>query len=199
MAPLILEAEDLMQRTGKDALDKNDKSPVNPPSLIARKQVEKNQVSGEMVEAIRDDSRCGWKLWWSYHWVEAEINFTFSVVPGLCTELLCKALGHSITVMNVYGPYEKKQEFWEKFFAMAVVKDERLIIGGDLNFTMNRSEVWGDSARVDRLVDFFKQHIKLAGLVMWSLSLQDPHGETIGLKWQQFPRDKIGSWYLFLC
>jgi hypothetical protein len=40
-----------------------------------------------------------------------------------------------------------------------------LIVGRDLNFTMNRMEVWGNLSRVDRLVEFLIHQIERVGLV----------------------------------
>jgi hypothetical protein len=41
-------------------------------------------------------------------------------------------------------------------FASECLKEDNLIIrGGELNFTLNRREIWGSSAEVDRLVKFF--------------------------------------------
>jgi hypothetical protein len=40
-----------------------------------------------------------------------------------------------------------------------------LIIGGDLNFTVNRSKVWGDTARVDSWQELFLHQIERVGLV----------------------------------
>ena len=48
LASLILEAEDLMQKKINVALDKKGKSPVNPTSLLAKKQVEENLVWGNV-------------------------------------------------------------------------------------------------------------------------------------------------------
>ena len=34
-----------------------------------------------------------------------------------------------------------------------------LIVGGDLNFTMDEAEIWGDSVRVDEVSNFFRQNL----------------------------------------
>ena len=48
---------------------------------------------------------------------------------------------------------------------MSLLKEERVIIGGDLSFTLHRLEIWGDSTRVDILIDFFRHKIVQANIV----------------------------------
>lgn len=55
--------------------------------------------------------------------------------------------------------------FWEAYFSLGCIKEERVVIGGDLNFTLSRVEVWGELARLDRLLEFFRHKIEDAGLV----------------------------------
>ena len=40
-----------------------------------------------------------------------------------------------------------------------------MILRGDLIYTLNILEVWGSSARVDKLVDFFHYNIEVVGLI----------------------------------
>jgi hypothetical protein len=53
----------------------------------------------------------------------------------------------------------------EYFFNSQVAQDNKLIISGDLNFTLSRNEFWGYSARVDPLVGFFLHQLDILGLV----------------------------------
>jgi hypothetical protein len=39
------------------------------------------------------------------------------------------------------------------------------VVGGDLNLTMSRIYIWGDFARLDRLVDYFRTQFDLVGWV----------------------------------
>jgi hypothetical protein len=45
------------------------------------------------------------------------------------------------------------------------LKDEGLIIGGDLNIILSFGEVWGARARLDPLFDYFSFVFDLAGVV----------------------------------
>ena len=40
-----------------------------------------------------------------------------------------------------------------------------LVVGGDLNFSLGCSEIWGEKARVDSLSDFFSENLDAFGLV----------------------------------
>jgi hypothetical protein len=72
-------------------------------------------------------------------------------------------------VLNIYGPYNDKPCFWDIFFDSQIFQVENLIIGGELNFTMFISNVWGENARVDVLVGYF-----LNGLVANNLVYVEP-------------------------
>jgi hypothetical protein len=43
---------------------------------------------------------------------------SFTISSGLCTEIFSKSLGQVFTFLNVYGPYEEKQRFWERLFIL---------------------------------------------------------------------------------
>jgi hypothetical protein len=64
----------------------------------------------------------------------------------------------SICVLNIYGPYNDRQRYWEGFFNLNVSKKNYVVMGGDLNFTWIRFEVWGPSAKVDKLGDYLRHN-----------------------------------------
>ena len=45
------------------------------------------------------------------------------------------------------------------------LKCEKLILGGDLNFSMGLSEIWGARARLDSQTNFFTKTLENFGLV----------------------------------
>jgi hypothetical protein len=65
------------------------------------------------------------------------INY-FSIHLGLCTEVYNKFLDLIPTLLNLYGPYEGKQIYWDNCFSFECFKVENLTIGGDLNLMLNR-------------------------------------------------------------
>jgi len=77
----------------------------------------------------------------------------------LCVVLLSADLGISLKVVNIYGPYNNRIPFWESLFGNPLLNGDSLVIGGDLNFSLGQSEVWGPHAHPDTLADFFVQKL----------------------------------------
>ena len=70
------------------------------------------------------------------------------------TTLKDSVTGVDYTLINTYGPFVEKKNFWEPFFSKEVMNSQNLIVGGDLNFTLSQNEVWGISARTYPLSPF---------------------------------------------
>eukprot|EP00253_Pinus_taeda_P033452 PITA_33452 len=60
-----------------------------------------------------------------------------------------------ISIVNIYGPCQGREIFWNDLMAKSLLKSSLLIVGGDLNFSLGRAEAWGPSSREDPLSDFF--------------------------------------------
>jgi hypothetical protein len=41
-------------------------------------------------------------------------------------------------VLNIYGPYVDKVNYWEKIFNVEFFRNENDIVGGDFNFSIGR-------------------------------------------------------------
>jgi len=85
----------------------------------------------------------------------------FELCPFLCYRgiLLTSTfleLKKPITLLNVYGPCLDKKSFWKKVAARGLLAHKNLILAGELNFTYDVGEVWGDSTHLDLLTGFFK-------------------------------------------
>ena len=80
-------------------------------------------------------------------------------------ELSYKGLGQSLYVFDVYGPYGGQHDLWDRFIDLRVMSEESLIIGGDLNFTINNDEIWGDFSQVDKMGEFFVQKLEPLNLI----------------------------------
>ena len=74
---------------------------------------------------------------------------------GLCASLSSIELILDVCLANIYGPYIDREFFWKNLLEMDCLKCEKLILGGDLNFSMGLSKIWGVRARPDSLSDFF--------------------------------------------
>jgi len=80
-----------------------------------------------------------------------------------------------IIMLNVYSPCEGKQPFSDIIFSLPIVREYKLIIGGDLNFSINRREVWGNFTIIDKLTDYFSHKIEQVGLIrVWFVMMRFP-------------------------
>eukprot|EP00253_Pinus_taeda_P006109 PITA_06109 len=70
-------------------------------------------------------------------------------------EVLSPDFPFPITIVNVYGPCQSRDSFWEELMSKTVMKSPLMIMGGDLNFSLGRTEAWGPYAREDPLAEFF--------------------------------------------
>eukprot|EP00253_Pinus_taeda_P008879 PITA_08879 len=80
-------------------------------------------------------------------------------------EVLSPDFPFPITIVNVYGPCQGRDSFWEELMSKSVMKSQLMIMGGDLNFSLGRTEAWGPSAREDPLADFFHNLISENNLI----------------------------------
>ena len=58
-------------------------------------------------------------------------------------ELFSEELGLLLSMINVYGPYVNRPMFWDSLLQNPMVTGDSLILGGDFNFSLGQSEVWG--------------------------------------------------------
>ena len=66
---------------------------------------------------------------------------------------------------NVYGPYIDREGFWTHLMDFVSLNCSKIILGGDLNFSLGLTEIWGDKARRDCLSDFFGKFLDDHGFV----------------------------------
>ena len=71
----------------------------------------------------------------------------------------------NLTIVNIYGPYTNRLEFWDSFRKSGFIKEIKLIIDGDLNFTLGAHEIWGPKARTDPLAPYFSNLLMDSKLV----------------------------------
>ena len=68
-------------------------------------------------------------------------------------------------ILNVYGPFYDKKTFWDRLAGFGALDIPNLILGGDLNLTLNNNESWGKNARPDALAPFFTHLFKQKSLI----------------------------------
>lgn len=47
----------------------------------------------------------------------------------------------SLNIINIYGPYSNRIDFWETIQTTPLVRIENTVIGGDFNFTLGSHEI----------------------------------------------------------
>ena len=63
----------------------------------------------------------------------------------------------SLSILNHYGPYLHRDAFWNVTARGGLLSLPNLILAGDLNLTLNASEIWGNKVHIDPLGPFFTQ------------------------------------------
>ena len=74
-------------------------------------------------------------------------------------------MSSSVAILNVYGPYRDHELFWDKALRGGILNILNLVLGGDLNLTLNSSEIWGQKATPDPLTQHFLSLFDSVGLV----------------------------------
>lgn len=108
------------------------------------------------------------RIFWCPHYQlksEHFINQLLCCVFKSIHEVFSKSLGMELTLLNMHGPSKGKQTFSTKLLSSQCIKVESLIMGRDLNLTLNRGEIWGISTRQDRLANLFLGQFERAGWV----------------------------------
>lgn len=80
-------------------------------------------------------------------------------------DIFVEDLGRSMTFLNIYGPYMDRVHFWEGLLINSFCDWDKVILGGNLNFSLRAREVWGMRAYLDHLTDFFIHVLDQRGLV----------------------------------
>jgi len=68
-------------------------------------------------------------------------------------------------VVNIYGPYVNRVDYWEGLPSNESLRNLSIILGGYLNFTLSRVEIWGSTAREDILAYEFVNKLEEIGWV----------------------------------
>lgn len=69
------------------------------------------------------------------------VTTMFVVSSRLVLEIFVNGLNKSFKVLNAYGSSVDKQTNWNKIFNSFSMQGLNLIVGGDLNFTLNVWEI----------------------------------------------------------
>lgn len=64
-------------------------------------------------------------------------------------------IGMNFRIFNIYGLCQNRPEFCKNLLGLDTFFVDHLILGGDLNFSIGHSELWGHCAQRDSLLDYF--------------------------------------------
>jgi exonuclease III len=94
-------------------------------------------------------------------WNTRSIKFinSWGFESGIGITVLSTKLEDPLNIVNIYDPCQNRGPYWDKTFSKYFLKDQQVIFGGDLNFSLGFSEVWGTHARADPLTSFFTQKL----------------------------------------
>ena len=67
----------------------------------------------------------------------------FFVPVGILLLGYIKDFSEEINLVNIYGPYNSKEIFWDRIVAEGTFNLPNLVLVGDLNFTWSTCEIWG--------------------------------------------------------
>lgn len=89
----------------------------------------------------------------------------FIIVGGILLLGRSQDLDLELHLLNCYGPYVGRQQFWSSLEAVGLLDLNSLVIVGDLNLTLQSGEIWGLSTRPDPLQYWFRSLFARHGLV----------------------------------
>ena len=89
----------------------------------------------------------------------------FSSYAGILLKASIKGINQVFSILNCYGPYTQRLDFWNKVLVDGLLDLPNLLLTGDLKFTLTFSEVWGSHARTDPLSSYFSQLLTSNSLV----------------------------------
>ena len=81
----------------------------------------------------------------------------FHTAAGILLKASLRSSPLELSILNCYGPYINRDSFWNSATTGGLLSLPNLILAGDLNFTLNASEIWGSKLQLDPLGPFFSE------------------------------------------
>lgn len=78
--------------------------------------------------------------WKASYW---SLNNSWDMDSVLSMKLVSLITWKVYLLVNVYGPYANWVSFWDGLLSKKLLEHNSLILGGDLNFSLDHAEVWG--------------------------------------------------------
>jgi hypothetical protein len=62
---------------------------------------------------------------------------------SISIKLEYKDLGFSFNILNIYGPYSYRINYWGQLAHSRALSESHMLIDNDLNLTLSLREIWG--------------------------------------------------------
>ena len=89
----------------------------------------------------------GLLLGWRTH--QFQLINAWAMGSSMCALLHSFELKLTICCINMYEPYVDREIFWYNLPKLERLKSSKMILGGDLNFSVRLSKIWGVKDRAD--------------------------------------------------
>ena len=89
---------------------------------------------------------------WNPHIVKCKAFLTYA---GILLKARFMGSSTTLSILNCYGPYLHQESFWNSVSRDGLLTLPNLIFVGDLNLTLNGSEIWVTKETLDALGPFF--------------------------------------------
>lgn len=77
-------------------------------------------------------------------WKSMVFDFDAYFTPvGILLGGRIKGYEETMKIINCYDPYKDREVFSDNVVECGLLKERNIILGGDLNFTLSLSELWG--------------------------------------------------------
>jgi hypothetical protein len=100
-------------------------------------------------------------------WLKKTCNYesVWGFESGIGLTFFSSGMGRNVTIINVYGPYQDRQRYWNSLVGCSWLSGKEIILGGDLNFSLGAAEVWGPRVVPDSLTNYFQNFLDQHGLI----------------------------------
>jgi hypothetical protein len=65
-----------------------------------------------------------------------KLETVWGFTSGIGLTIFSTDLGHNLTIINIYGPHQDRQFYWNSLTECDWFKQKYFILGGDLNFSL---------------------------------------------------------------
>jgi exonuclease III len=111
--------------------------------------------------AVVDAKGCSRGLATGWRLKSCKCDRIWGFESGLGLNMFSAELGRPLLLINIYGPYSDRKRYWDSLDLSSWLTDRDVIVGGDLNFSLGATEVWGPRATPDPLTDYFTHFARL--------------------------------------